>query len=500
MHRKVIALAFTSLSFALAQTSQQETKPSSPMNHQGMQHDMPGMQHNTSDTPSGDHSHMLQEPENPAQRTGTQTPVPDLLKDIKGRPEMQLEEFTQLALTTNPTLKQADALVRQSAGQARQAGLYPNPSVGYQGEEIRGGSFRGGKEGAFVQQTFVLGGKLGLRRNVFEQQKREDEIGVSEQRYRVLSDVSQTFYSTLAAQEVVNVQQRLLSLAMDAVTTVHQLANVGQADAPDVLQAEVEAEQAKVDYNTAQRTFIQMFQSLAALVGNPNLSVSPLRGDLSHPPEIKAEQIVQQILRDSPSVKRAQQDIARAQAELKSAKREPIPDLRIQAGVQNNFEPVGEFGTTPVGLHAFVTAGINLPVFNRNQGNVAAAGAEISRAEGEVNRVKLSLRQSIQPVLQGFQSDQVQADRYKGEMIPRAERAYQLYLAKYKQMGAAYPQVLVSQRTLFQLQVGYIHVLENLWKSAISLQNFTLTSGLDVPTSSGSLSTTSNLPNGGGGQ
>ena len=66
-------------------------------------------------------------------------------------------------------------------------------------------------------------------------------------------------------------------------------------------------------------------------------------------------------------------------------------------------------------------------------------------------------------------------------MIPRATRAYQLYLTKYQQMGAAYPQVLVSQRTLFQLQVGYIRALENVWMNAIALENYTLTSGLSAP-------------------
>src|SRR4051794_31470174 len=122
MHTKLITLAFTCASFTLAQTAQQqEKKPTAPLSHQemqhdmpGMQHDMPGMQHKTPGTASDDHTHLLQEPENPGQRTGTQTPVPDLLKDVQGRPQMQLEEFTQLALTTNPTLKQADALVRQS--------------------------------------------------------------------------------------------------------------------------------------------------------------------------------------------------------------------------------------------------------------------------------------------------------------------------------------------------------------------------------------------------
>ena len=272
---------------------------------------------------------------------------------------------------------------------------------------------------------------------------------------------------------------------MDAVTTAHQLANVGQADAPDVLQAEVEAEQAKVDYTAAQRMFLQAFHGLAALVGKPELAVTPLQGELEHSPQIDPEQILDQIVRNSPSVKRAQQDITRAQAELKSAKRESVPDLQIRVGFEQNFEPLHEMTGTPVGLQGFGTATISLPIFNRNQGNVTAARADLERAEAEVSRVQLSLRQTAQPLLQTYLTDQAQAERYRNEMTPRAQRAYQLYLAKYKQMGAAYPQVLVSQRTYFQLQVGYITVLENLWISAIALQNYTLSSGLDAARPSG---------------
>ncbi len=232
-----------------------------------------------------------------------QAPTPDLLENVAARHNMHLEDFQQLALATNPTLKQANAIVRESSAQARQAGLYPNPLVGYQGEQIRGGSYRGGEQGAFIQQTFVLGGKLALRRNVYEQQRRADEIGVSEQRFRILGDIGQSFYSALAAQETVELRKRLLSLALDSVVTARQLANVGQADAPDVLQSEVEAEQAKLDYTTAQRTYIQSFRSLAALAGNPELRVSPLQGDLEHPPQLDPEQVINRIVTESPSVK-----------------------------------------------------------------------------------------------------------------------------------------------------------------------------------------------------
>src|SRR5215469_13032309 len=78
-----------------------------------------------------------------------------------------LEEAQRLAASSNPTMRQAEAEIRAAKARQQQAGLYPNPTVGYTGDEIRGGSFNGGKQGFFLQQTIVTAGKLGLSRDVF---------------------------------------------------------------------------------------------------------------------------------------------------------------------------------------------------------------------------------------------------------------------------------------------------------------------------------------------
>jgi outer membrane protein, heavy metal efflux system len=443
---------------------------------------------------------MPQEPENPEHRTGANLPAPELLKDVASRPAMSLADFMQMADANNPTLRQANALVRRSQEQARQAGLYPNPSIGYQGEQIRGGSFGGGEQGGFVQQTIVLGGKLGLRHDTFEQERKSDQIGVEEQTYRVHGDIQQAFYDALAAQATVDLRQRLLGVALDAVQTVHQLANVGQADAPDILQTEVEGEQAKIDYVTAQRQYLQSFHTLAAMAGKAELPVSPLKGDLERTPELNPEEIVNTVVANSPSVKRAEQEIAVAQARLRAAKREPVPDLQLRAGAQYNGEQVSQNPVKAVGAQSFATAGINIPLWNRNQGNVEAAKVEIERAEHEVVRERLSLRRQTAPIAQSYESAKFQAERYRTQLIPRAARAYELYLKRYNEMAQAYPQVLVSQRTLFQLQISYLMTLHDVWRDAIALENYTLSGGLQTPMSSGSQTTTINLPNGNGGQ
>ena len=435
----------------------------------------------------------VQEPENPNHKTGSNLPVPDLLEAAKAVPAKSLDDFEAAALKNNPTLKQAQAIGRLSAGLANQAGLWPNPSVGYQGEQIRGGSFGGGEQGGFVQQNIVLGGKLWLRRNVFEQQEKADEIGIQEQELSIRGAVQVQFYSALARLRIVDVQRKLMAIAIDVATTARQLANVGQADAPDVLQAEVEVEQAKLEFVKAQRVYIQSYEELAAIAGEPYMPLALLKGDLDHPPAIDTDRYLADLLQNSPILKRAQQEAVRADAALARDKREAIPDLSLRAGVQQNQELL-EPSMHTVGVQSFATAGIQIPIFNRNQGNVQAARAQVEREREEITRIRLQLVQTAQPLLQLYLINRLEEERYRTELIPRAQRAYGLYLGKYRNMAAAYPEVLVSQRTLFQLEDSYARTLGELWTTAIQLQSYLLTDGISPPRPSGSTSTQVNLP------
>ena len=54
------------------------------------------------------------------------------------------------------------------------------------------------------------------------------------------------------------------------------------------------------------------------------------------------------------------------------------------------------------------------------------------------------------------------AESYKRDILPKAQKAYDLYRKKYQQMQAAYPQVLIAQRTLFHLQIAYLRALERM--------------------------------------
>ena len=91
-------------------------------------------------------------------------------------PLMMLTTLQQLAADSNPTLRQAEAEIRAAKARQQQAGLYPNPTVGYTGDEIRGGSVGGGKQGFFVSQPIVTAGKLGKNRKIFGEEIRLAEV------------------------------------------------------------------------------------------------------------------------------------------------------------------------------------------------------------------------------------------------------------------------------------------------------------------------------------
>ncbi len=400
---------------------------------------------------------------------------------------MTLEELQQMALQNNPTFAQSAANIQAAEGRKKESGLYPNPTVGYQGEQIRGGAFHGGEQGFFVQQEVVLGGKLGLNRTIFDQELKQAETEAEEQKVRVITNVRISYIQALAAQQMLELRQNLSKLADDAVDTSHQLANVGQADAPDVLESEVEAQQAELAVTMAEQNQQRVWKALSAVVGNPRLPLTRLEGKLENTLPVNADELLEKIVNESPAVRIAELGIKRAEAALARARRESIPDLQIRGGMQQNGELLYEPNGKPVGLQGFAEVGVRIPIFNRDQGNIATARADVERAKLEVERVKLVLRERAASVIQNYSFSQTAVDRYKNQIIPRAQRAYEMYAKKYQEMAAAYPQVLIAQRTLMQLEVSYISALETFATSSVSLQSYLLTDGLEAPSQPGGI-------------
>ena len=411
------------------------------------------------------------------------------------RPALTLAELERMALENNPTLPQAASEIEAARGRATQAGVLPNPTIGYTGAEIsRGPVIRGGEHGVFAEQTIPLGGKLGLSRQIFNREATQAEALRDVQRQRILTDVRILYYAALAAERRVAVRQNLSALGAEAVTVTRQLFNTGAADRPDVLTAEIEARQLHVALETAQNDRYRVWHRLAALIGDPSLTPRPLDGSIDVSiPELQRDVIIQEILAQSPELNATRAAIERAQAALARARREPVPDLILRASGQYNRELLESNGR-PVGWEAGVDVGFTIPLFNRNQGAIAESRAELGRSQKELTRVELTIHARAADVFDEYLTNLRNAETYKTEIVPRAEESYRLYLARYREMAAAYPQVLVAQRTLFQVTDEYIQAAESAWMASVQLQGRLLEGGLDAPTRVGEPMTGAGTP------
>jgi cobalt-zinc-cadmium efflux system outer membrane protein len=387
---------------------------------------------------------------------------------------LTLADLEELAAKHNPTLVQAAANVEAARGRAVQSGLRPNPTVGYEADRINAAGTPGEMQGLFIDQVIVTGGKLRLNRAKYAQEVSQMEAQALGQQYRVVNGVRVRFYQLLAMQRLLDVRADLVKVADDAVTTIEELINVGQANKADLLQAKIEARQERVGLTNARVLYAAAWQQLAAFVGQPCLPLARLEGDLEVSTAVPDfEATLAHLLEASPELLAAHAEVARNQIGLRREQVEPIPN--IEARVANGYD----FETRKDVTSA--TVAVRVPLWDRNQGNIKAAQAQLVYAQAEAGRVELSLRQRLARAYASYRTNLAVVELYRKENLPDAKEAYELYLDSFRRRRAAYPQVLIAQRDYIRIAEEYVRALEQLRRSEVAILGLLLVDGLDEP-------------------
>src|SRR5262249_55473577 len=153
-----------------------------------------------------------------------------------------------------------------------------------------------------------------------------------------------------------------------------------------------------------------------AFVGEPALPAVRLQGDLAVPgalPDYDAA--LAHLLEASPELQAARAEVARDQFGLKREQVEPVPNLQVQVAHGYDFETRND-----------VTSGKaapRLPLFDKNQGNIHAAQAQLARSQAEVCRVELSLRQRLARTYARYRTALALVEEYRDHSLPDAKEA-----------------------------------------------------------------------------
>jgi cobalt-zinc-cadmium efflux system outer membrane protein len=212
------------------------------------------------------------------------------------------------------------------------------------------------------------------------------------------------------------------------------------------------------------------------MIGAPEMAPTPLAGKLEPDgPKLEWEASLAKLLQESPELQFVQAEVVRDQISLKREQVEPFPNIIVRGGAGYDFQD------QPHRAVANVQVGIRLPIFNRNQGTIQQAQAELVRAHSEVARVELVLRRRLADAFTQYQNSLQSVEDYRANTLPKARQAYELYQDYFKKRRATWPQVLVAERNYFQYTEEYINALIDLRRAEVEINGLLLTTGLDQP-------------------
>lgn len=381
---------------------------------------------------------------------------------------LALDALVVLALEQNPRLAKVSFAVEAARGRAYQAGLYPNPLVALTWDELNDRTGRSGVNTLpLVTQEIVMGRKLQLSRAAAEREVEQANWDVMAERYKMLGEIRSAYFDALALQERVRLLCEIRRYGRDVTKTVRSLRDDAKQLADiDVLPVEAELFRYEADVESAQAEKAAAYKRLAALVGVNRMAIAKVAGQLGDYslPDYDAESTPLYVLSVHPEIQMAQWGVEKAKFLVQRAKVEPIPNLTVNGGyVRQNQNRSDDY---TLGVSA------SIPLWNKNQGNIRAAEAELCAAMQEVGRVENDLTDRVATALREFAAARKRAAKYQA-VVDRAEQAQQI-ATEDQRRNLSPLMVLELQRSLRQARLEQLKSLGDAWKAAATISGLTI--------------------------
>ena len=374
-----------------------------------------------------------------------------------------LDQVTRLALEISPVMRRAQARIEAARGVAWQAGRWANPRWDTNNPEVLGLG-RQNLYNAGFQMEVPMAGKKRLERSAAEQLIREATFSAISDRYDVLQTVRQQFFAVVAQERRVEVLGELVQIATGARDTAQRRFELQIVPETDVLLLLMELQQAQVELQQAQTLLVGKRRQFAAAVGAPDLPVGDLQGDLTSPTPRFDDGLVRRFVgSQNADVLNARAEVTRQRILLKRAEIEPYPN--VYTG------PAAQWGAVQGANQFWYNFQFNIPVWDRNQGNIRAAKANHRDAAANIRVVQNKLLFQAADALGRHRAALEVAERIRQGILPTSEEYRRRVQAGYARGIFSVLQLFQAQRALFEANLRYIDALENVWSTAAELSN-----------------------------
>ncbi len=386
-------------------------------------------------------------------------PVPPAESDV------WLDDLLAQAWARNPDVIAATARVAEARGRMVQAGLYPNPTVGYSGNQINDGPGTAGQQGGFVSQEFVTGGKLKIAREAARYGVTAADWRAASQWYETTARVKSAYYEYVAAVAVLRETERMAALFEEGLKRAEKLAAGGKVDGYDVNRLKVEVAQTTNRVGAARQRVAATARLLAVAVGADRLPDAVALADLPDTAAVPAFDEAVGLVGRSSFVQAAAADATQAEGELRLAEVKPVPNVQTMTTVAHDY-------TTRAPM-ASVQVGVPLPLWDRNQGNVAAARARLASATAGVDQARLRTVERLTVAYQRYENARRQIALSRTRVLPDAATALEQIDKIYEAKGERFFDTLDARRVLAQARIDTAQALGELWAAVAEIEALT---------------------------
>ena len=379
---------------------------------------------------------------------------------LPGGEFLTLEELERQALANNPIVTQAEGDVQAAYGAAIQAGVHPNPTLGYEADTVGSAGTRN-YQGVFVVQTIKTAGKLDLARASANVDLMNAQLELRKTKIDLSKRVRNGFYAVLVARENLRISEAVARFTNEVFRVHVDQLKGGQPAAYEPMQLRTLSIAARSAFQQARNRYISAWKQLAATVGTPEMPPTELegRGDARRPP-IDYEAALELMLGQHTDILAARNLEYQGQLNVRRAEVTPIPDINVYTTVQRDFT-VPTLGRTTYNMQI----GVPLPIFDRNQGNIVRSRGELQRASRQFNRVRLDLTALLADAFERYENNRIQLEYYRNQILPDQARVYRGVYERHQQEPEVlgFTDVVFAQQNLLNAITIYIATMTDRW-------------------------------------
>jgi outer membrane protein, heavy metal efflux system len=404
-------------------------------------------------------------PQSPAQATAapSQMPAPPpqaLAQNNHASVKITLDEAIQMALAHNHALLAARSTIQQSQAEEITANLRPDPVLlgdsqflpffqpnQFSGEYIdNSAQFDVG-----LSYLFERGQKRQHRLQAAKDQTAVTVSQVADNERTLAFNVAQDFINVELAESTLDLAQQDLGSFQNTLAISQAQYNAGDISQDDLLKIKLQQLQFQTDVSQAQLATVQDLSDLRQLLGYESV---PADYDVAGQFEYQQlpgnlEDFQTKALQNRPDLRAAQQGVSAANSQYELQKAIGKRDVTAQV----NYTHIAEVNTVSL------FGQIQLPIFDRNQGEIARTRYGITQAQQQQQSANGQVLTDVRDAFEGLRSNDSVVTLYRSGYLDQAQQDRDISEYAYRRGAASLLDFLDAERSYRATQLAYRQAL-----------------------------------------